>query len=323
MGVPSRARRIMFPTMPSPADHHPSPRSAPPAARRNGGTVAAGSDEDGVAELRSPAAVLDYLRTRGARRLRRVSFRRNRATLWSLTRGGTRLNLHQAYRTAPEDVLDAFAVLVRTGGRPGPATERARATVRSWPGIARALRRIRQEDTERVDTDGTALGLVPCSGTPDQQAWLRDAYRHLNRTRLDGRLPDGLALRFSRRMRSSLGHMRPGTDREGRRTVLEIALNLDLVLEGNEGPLVDTLLHEMAHAASWLLDGTRDHGPSWRRWAARVGCAVRTRHTGTFQHRRRRGDRVPRVPPPMGELLGELERGTAALGGPRLRRAGE
>jgi hypothetical protein len=123
-------------------------------------------------------------------------------------------------------------------------------------------------------------------------------------------------------MRSSLGHMRPGTDREGQRTVLEIALNLDLLLEGNEAPLVDTLLHEMAHAASWLLDGTRDHGPSWRRWAARVGCAVRTRHTGTFRHRRRRSDQVTRVPPPVGELLGELERTTAALGGPRARRAG-
>ncbi|MBW3534879.1 MAG: hypothetical protein KY453_06630, partial [Gemmatimonadetes bacterium] len=58
---------------------------------------------------RSDAAFLAALHARGARRLRRVSFRPNRTTIWSLTRGGTALNLHEAIRSAPPSVLDALA----------------------------------------------------------------------------------------------------------------------------------------------------------------------------------------------------------------------
>lgn len=252
----------------------------------------------------SPEAVLAHLRRRGARRLRRVVFRRNRSTLWSLTGRGTTLNLHVAYREAPEPIMDALAVLARTGGgrkggRRNEAAERARRMVRSWPGIVQGIRRIRREDAGLEDGSPGPRTPVACAGTAAQQAWLREAYRTLNRRRFGNRLPDELPLRFSRRMRASMGHMKAGRDAEGRPICLEIALNLDLLLPGNESDLEDTLLHEMAHAAEWLFDGTRGHGPAWRRWAARAGCRVRTRHDGTFARRRRRTDPVVRVPPPL------------------------
>ncbi len=85
----------------------------------------------------------------------------------------------------------------------------------------------------------------------------------------------------------------------------EIALNLDLLLPGNDAELVDTLLHEMAHAADWLFDGERRHGSSWRRWAERAGCAPRTRHHGGFGRRKPRSARVTRVPPRSWEEAGE------------------
>lgn len=255
------------------------------------------------AEPHSPDSFLRHLWRLGARRLRRVSFRRNRSTLWSLTQRGTALNVHVAYREAPAEILDAFAVLARSGGRAGAGAARARRTVRSWPGVARAIRSIRREDAERSAAEGARRSAVRCSGTPEQRAWLRAAYGHLNGARFGDLLPAGLPLRFSRRMRSSLGHFRPGPDSDGRPVCLEIALNLDLLLAGNEGLLVDTLLHEMAHAADWLVDGARGHGPSWRRWADRAGCAPRTRHTGGFRRRRRRSDAVTRVPPPATELV--------------------
>ena len=36
----------------------------------------------------------------------------------------------------------------------------------------------------------------------------------------------------------------------------------------------DTLIHEMCHAASWVISGYRDgHGPLWKHWAKE--CMVR------------------------------------------------
>ena len=35
--------------------------------------------------------------------------------------------------------------------------------------------------------------------------------------------------------------------------------------------LRDTLIHEMCHAASWIISGYRDgHGPLWRTWAEKA-----------------------------------------------------
>jgi hypothetical protein len=90
---------------------------------------------------------------------------------------------------------------------------------------------------------------------------------------------------------------------DGRRRVLEIALNVDLMLAGNGAIRLDTLVHEMAHAADWLLDGEVGHGPTWRRWARLAGCEA-TACAEVRIRRRRAGQRVTRVPPlPLGARL--------------------
>jgi predicted SprT family Zn-dependent metalloprotease len=98
-------------------------------------------------------------------------------------------------------------------------------------------------------------------------------------------------------MRSALGYMVPGEERGGERWVQEIALNVDLMLEGNGAERVDTLLHEMAHAADYLLSGHRGHGASWRAWARRAGCRPGRLYDRPVQTRRRRTAAVTRVPP--------------------------
>ncbi len=97
-------------------------------------------------------------------------------------------------------------------------------------------------------------------------------------------------------MNSALGHMLPGGE-EDERYVVEIALNVDLMLEGNGAERVDTLLHEMAHAADYLVNGKRDHGPSWREWASRVGCTPETLYDRPVHRRPVRSAAVDRVPP--------------------------
>jgi len=233
---------------------------------------------------------LSELRCRGATRLRRVSFRENRSTIWSLTQGGTVLNLHAAYRAAPPELLDAFADLLRRGGW-GAADRRRRAVaeVRSWPPLVEALREARR--------GGSTPRESACCATSGQVEYLRALYRHLNQTRFGGLLPDDLRVRLSSRMKSTLGHMLPGEERDGRRHVVEIALNADLLLEGNDRARLDTLLHEMAHAADYLLTGRRGHGASWRAWARTVGCEPSRIVDRPVRARRRRTAATTHVPP--------------------------
>ncbi len=237
----------------------------------------------------SPDQFLAELKLRGVTRVRRVTFRRNRSTLWSITQGGRVLNLHAAYGPASSELLDAFADLVRAGGDATGTARRAAAVIGAWPALAPALREARAARRVRP---GSA-----CCATSGQVEYLRVLFRYFNQTRFEGRLPEEIPVRLSDRMRSSLGHMLPG-EQDGRRTVVEIALNVDLMLEGNGAERIDTLLHEMAHAADYLLTGHRGHGKSWRDWARRAGCRPRRLYDRPVGlRRRRRRAAVTRVPP--------------------------
>jgi len=234
------------------------------------------------------------MRRRGARRIRRVTFRRNRSTVWSLTQGGTVLNVHAAYSAAPPSLLDAFARLAREGGMASAASRRAAEEISGWPELARAIRELRDE--QRATSDGNRRS-TSCCATPDQRRYLKSLYRYFNVTRFGGRLPDDIPVRLSNRMRSALGHMLPSDDEDEGRRVVEIALNVDLMLQGNGAERIDTLLHEMAHVADYLRTGNRGHGPSWQRWARRAGCHPTTLYERPVRFRRNRRAPVTRVPP--------------------------
>jgi hypothetical protein len=237
-----------------------------------------------------PEQFLEELRRRGALRLSRVSFRANRSTVWSITQRGRVLNLHSAFGSAPSaELFDAFATLLREGGLGSRDARRAGATISAWPGLAPALRRAR---AERPNPRESA-----CCATSEQVAYLRTLYRYLNETRFDGRLPGALPVRLSNRMGTSLGHMWPAEEEGAERSVVEIALNVDLMLEGNGAERFDTLLHEMAHVADYLLTGNRGHGKSWRDWARRVGCRAERLYHRPVRRRRSRRTAVTRVPP--------------------------
>jgi hypothetical protein len=135
-----------------------------------------------------------------------------------------------------------------------------------------------------------------CCATPAQLRYLRALYTYFNGTRFEGLLPTDVPIRLSSRMRSSLGHVIVGGKGKDGRYVVEIALSVDLMLEGNGAERVDTLLHEMAHAADWLFDGHHGHGASWKEWARRTGCRADVRYDRPFTRRGHNGP-VTRVPP--------------------------
>jgi SprT-like family protein len=238
---------------------------------------------------------LREIRLRGAVRIRRVCFRNNRNTIWSLTQNSTVLNVHTAYGGASPSLLDAFALIAIERGSPSAKSRAAYSQVRQWPDLIEAIQDLRREHSDLKETRG--VGRVTCCGTSEQQEYLRAVYLYFNRTRFDRLLPADIPIRLSHRMKAALGHMLPGEASDGRRRVTEIALNVDLLLPGNGAERMDTLLHEMAHAADYLESGGRGHGASWKGWACRVGCRPTTLYHRPVRFRHRRSETVTRVPP--------------------------
>jgi hypothetical protein len=236
------------------------------------------------------------LRQRGIRRIRRVRFKNNRERLLSLSRDGSVLHAHACFASAPPDIFDAIALFLRA--RAGSDdSRRAVAALRDWPGTREALERARVDAEDKNVADGAELPKsAPCCGTLAQQRYLRRLYAQLNRARFSGALPRDLQIRLSNRMESRYGHVRYHVRTSGRREVIELALNVDLMLEGNEADLVDTLLHEMAHIEVWLALGHKGHGRPWKRIARRVGCEPRACTHRRLKRRSRRELTVTRVP---------------------------
>ena len=240
------------------------------------------------------ADLLRELRHRGAGHLASVHLRSNRRTIWSLTAGGSRFNLHRAFSRAPEPVLADLAVIARDARSRSAAYHAAAGRVARWPGVVDAIRALRRGKRAGGLTPG------PCCATPEQREYLTAMYRTINVRRFAGRLPDGVPLRLSSRMRTRLGQMAPGVDDQGRRYPVEIALNADLMLAGNDELRVETLVHEMAHVADLLEHGEVGHGPTWRRIALRVGCEPRACTRGSMRRR-------PPGTPPSTRVPSELE----------------
>jgi hypothetical protein len=204
--------------------------------------------------------LVEALRVRGVTFVTRVSFRPNRSRLISLSSDRRRLNLHECFRAAPARVLDAVASFTSA-----PARSRA---------FREAVEQMREWHEGQVAEHGLGEPIASC-GTPAQLRYLEKVYVQLNATHFDGALPASLPIRLSDRMSRRFGHVSYARTRQGERKVAELALNIDLLLKGNERALLDTLLHEMAHVEAWVMHAHRDHGRAWREIARRVGCEAK------------------------------------------------
>lgn len=200
--------------------------------------------------------ILAALRARGSP-IRRVRYRENRSVLLSFSRDGATLNAHACFRNAPPRIVEAMVTTITANG---VRRRRAQRALREWDGTRRGLERARRrKPRRRRSVNGKAT------------APLRDLFQELNRERFGGLLPD-IPLRVSRRMTRSLGTIRYHADAG---TVAEIAIAGDLLRPANRAALVDTMLHEMAHAEAWLEHGHKGHGRPWKTVARRVGCRPR------------------------------------------------
>ncbi len=103
-------------------------------------------------------------------------------------------------------------------------------------------------------------------GPAKREALVKEMYKRYNESAFNGRLPDNLSIIWSKRLLTTAGITRSKTLASGDRSST-IELSIKVVVD--EQRLASTLLHEMCHVASWLIDGERKppHGPSFWKWA--------------------------------------------------------
>ncbi|XP_075235109.1 uncharacterized protein LOC142332540 isoform X2 [Lycorma delicatula] len=93
-----------------------------------------------------------------------------------------------------------------------------------------------------------------------------------NKEVFENKLPDDMLLQWNVRMRSTSGFC---YNRRLFKTSGEVIRTSRIVLSSKilDSPdrLRDTLIHEMCHAATWIINGVSDgHGPRWKFWATKA-----------------------------------------------------
>jgi hypothetical protein len=249
--------------------------------------------------------VMAALAMRGVTCLREITFRPNRSRVISLSPDRRRLSLSRALKTLDDRILDAIADFINAPSGSERFSE-ATETLRNWHDWSRTRRRNR----------------TPSCGTRQQDRYLRSVYRRLNASHFANALPVRVHIRLCSVMTSMYGFVAYATSARGRRCVTELAINIDLLMAGNEKALIDTMLHEMAHMEAWLAHGHRAHGAIWKAIARRVGCEPRACTSGEFKRRRRDSvTRVPRLRLPKYPTPGERSAGAVTRKAARRTRA--
>lgn len=95
-------------------------------------------------------------------------------------------------------------------------------------------------------------------------------YTYYNNHVFSDKLPTEMNIKWNARMTKTAGFCYYQIDRSkpsGRGSRIELSSKVIDVPER----LRDTLIHEMCHAAAWIISGYKDgHGPLWKLWAAKA-----------------------------------------------------
>ncbi|XP_051930590.1 germ cell nuclear acidic protein isoform X3 [Hippocampus zosterae] len=95
-------------------------------------------------------------------------------------------------------------------------------------------------------------------------------YRMYNSSVFDRKLPIDMSLIWNKKMRKTAGYCVTGQERGGGNRYARIELSEKVCDSAGADRLRDTLIHEMCHAATWLINGVRDgHGSLWKMYARR------------------------------------------------------
>ncbi|XP_058504967.1 germ cell nuclear acidic protein isoform X1 [Solea solea] len=91
-------------------------------------------------------------------------------------------------------------------------------------------------------------------------------YQLYNTSVFDSKLPADMSVTWNKKMRKTAGYCITGQERGGGSRYARIELSEKVCDSADR--LRDTLIHEMCHAATWLINGVRDgHGNFWKFYA--------------------------------------------------------
>uniref|UniRef100_UPI0037E840DC germ cell nuclear acidic protein n=1 Tax=Semicossyphus pulcher TaxID=241346 RepID=UPI0037E840DC len=97
-------------------------------------------------------------------------------------------------------------------------------------------------------------------------------YQLYNTSVFDSKLPVNMSVTWNKKMRKTAGYCITGQERGGGSRYARIELSEKVCDSADR--LRDTLVHEMCHAATWLINGVRDgHGNFWKLYARKATLA--------------------------------------------------
>ncbi|CAL8305418.1 unnamed protein product [Arctogadus glacialis] len=97
-------------------------------------------------------------------------------------------------------------------------------------------------------------------------------YSLYNTSVFDNKLPTDMSVTWNKKLRKTAGYCISGQERAGGKRYTRIELS-DKVCDSADR-LRDTLVHEMCHAATWMINGVRDgHGSFWKLYACKATLA--------------------------------------------------
>uniref|UniRef100_A0A673KVD2 Acidic repeat-containing protein-like n=1 Tax=Sinocyclocheilus rhinocerous TaxID=307959 RepID=A0A673KVD2_9TELE len=97
-------------------------------------------------------------------------------------------------------------------------------------------------------------------------------YQLYNTSVFDSKLPADMSVTWNKKMRKTAGYCISGQERGTGKPYARIELSVKVCDSADR--LRDTLVHEMCHAATWLINNVRDgHGPFWRLYARKAMLA--------------------------------------------------
>ncbi|XP_037833542.1 acidic repeat-containing protein isoform X1 [Kryptolebias marmoratus] len=94
-------------------------------------------------------------------------------------------------------------------------------------------------------------------------------YQLYNTSVFDNKLPTNMSVTWNKKMRKTAGYCVTGQEKGGGKRYARIELSVKVCDSADR--LRDTLIHEMCHAATWLINGVRDgHGSFWKLYARKA-----------------------------------------------------
>ncbi|XP_043113991.1 acidic repeat-containing protein [Puntigrus tetrazona] len=128
-------------------------------------------------------------------------------------------------------------------------------------------------------TPGCFLQCLSVPGSPycrsfkqNKEELTNKLYQLYNTSVFDSKLPTDMSVTWNKKMRKTAGYCISGQERGTGKRYARIELSVKVCDSADR--LRDTLVHEMCHAATWLINNVRDgHGPFWRLYARKAMLA--------------------------------------------------